>query len=489
MIRLLNKLRTKIVRNFALFPLLGARGLFCLLFFTIQINAQESLNTYMEIAAKQNPEVKASFNQYLAALEKVPQVGSMPDLQASAGFFLHPMALLDGNQVANIELMQMFPWFGTLSASRSEAALMAKAKYEVFNATKADVFFQVKVSWYQLIKIEKEIALVTENIELMKSLEKMALIKFQSPTSEVASSKMASTNASMKTVSEGSMSSMGVNQNQPLANQTNNSSAPAEGMNSSMSSPKSGLQDVLRVKIEILEQENRLEQLKDQRSTEQANFNAILNRDLNSSVEINNELSMDLLPFDKNTVADSILKNNSMIAMLQNENESFDFMELKAKKMGLPMLGVGLNYMLIQPQPGNTSMMNGNDMIMPMVSVSIPIYRKKYTAMQNEAKFMKAANYQQQLSLKNNLLVQHQQLIQKINDAARRVVLYKEQENLARKATELLLADFSSTGSNYEEVLRMQLQAQNYGFNYIEAIIDNNTAVANMEMLLNSIKY
>jgi outer membrane protein TolC len=399
------------------------------------------------------------------------------------------MQLLGGNQVANIQLMQMFPWFGTLEASKSEAALMAKAKYEVFNATKAEVFFQVKASWYQLMKIDKEIDLVTENIELMKSLEKMVLIKFQSPSSESSSSKMTSSGSTMKSASGGSsMNSMGGNPNQPTVKQTSNNTA-SQGMSSGMSSPKSGLQDVLRVKMEILEQENRLAQLKDQRVTEQVAFNSILNRNLNSSVEINNELSMELLPFDKIIIADSILKNNSMLAMLRNENESYNYMERKAKKMGLPMLGLGLNYMIIQPRAGNTSMMNGNDMVMPMVSVSIPIYRKKYTAMQNEAKFMKAANDQQQVSLKNNLLVQHQQLIQTMDDAGRRVILYKEQENLARKITELLLTDFSSSGSNYEEVLRMQLKVLDYGFKHIEAIVDNNTAVANIEMLLNSIKY
>ena len=38
--------------------------------------------------------------------------------------------------------------------------------------------------------------------------------------------------------------------------------------------------------------------------------------------------------------------------------------------------------------------MNGKDMIMPMVTVTLPIYRKKYKAMQTEADFLKSANSQ-----------------------------------------------------------------------------------------------
>ena len=50
-------------------------------------------------------------------------------------------------------------------------------------------------------------------------------------------------------------------------------------------------------------------------------------------------------------------------------------------------LGLGLNYSLINKNEMSTSAMNGKDMIMPMVTVTLPIYRKKYNAMQTEADF------------------------------------------------------------------------------------------------------
>ncbi|MBK6285641.1 MAG: TolC family protein [Draconibacterium sp.] len=144
------------------------------------------LNGFLEVAAENNPDLKVAFNQYLASLEKVPQVGTLPDPQASFGFFIKPMAILGGSQVGNIQVMQMFPWFGTLKLAKDEASEMAKAKYEVFNAAKADLFYQVKYNWYQIMKIDREITLVKENLELLESLEKLMLVKFQSPvTGEV----------------------------------------------------------------------------------------------------------------------------------------------------------------------------------------------------------------------------------------------------------------------------------------------------------------
>ena len=70
--------------------------------------SQDSLMNYLEIAAKNNPSVQQKFTEYQAALQKVPQVGSLPDPELNVGVFLSPMELVSGKQVADIRLMQMF---------------------------------------------------------------------------------------------------------------------------------------------------------------------------------------------------------------------------------------------------------------------------------------------------------------------------------------------------------------------------------------------
>ena len=447
------------------------------------------LDNFLEIAAENNPELKVAFNQYLASLEKVPQVGTLPDPQASFGFFIKPMAIVAGNQVGNIQVMQMFPWFGTLKLAKNEASEMAKAKYEVFNAAKADLFYQVKSNWYQIMKIDREITLVKENLELLESLEKLVLVKFQSPVT--GGSSAGSTNSGgMNSTSGGNMNASGSGMSGMNSTQPGTASAagnmPATSMSPGMGTKETGLQDVLRVKMEILELQNKLALLGDQRKTAEIAFNSLLNRDKNISVKINDSLEIEPLPAGKLAIADSILANNPMLAMLESEISSYEMMEQKAKKMGLPMVGVGLNYMINQKRDGNTFMMNGNDMVMPMFSVSIPIYRRKYDAMQKEAQLMQEAGKQQTVSLQNNLQVQYRSFVQNLDDAERRVSLYNQQEELARKTTDLLLAGFATTGTDYEEVLRMQYKVLDYGFKRVEAITDYNTSVAMAEKLMNS---
>ncbi len=452
-----------------------------------------SLDSSLALAAKNNPQVKAAYTRYLAALEKVPQVGSLPDPEASFGFFLKPMELLAGNQVSDIRVMQMFPWFGTLKIAKDEATEMAKARFELFNAEKADLFFRVKSNWYAMVKISNGIALTSENIELLESLEKIVLIKFQEAgtgggmnnSGQMNSGTMPMNPMNSNSTGSGGMPGMGGNATlaKPLA-----SLSPPMSSGSAMGSGGTGLQDVLRVKMEILDQKNKLALLNDQLLSAKTEFNALLNREVNTDFTVEKQLEAVLLPAEKLAIADSILLNNPMLAMLAREDKSYELMGEKAKKMGHPMVGAGLNYMLIQKRNGNTSMMNGKDMIMPMVSVSIPIYRKKYDAMQKDAQLMQESLQFEAEALKNDLRVQYRSFFQALTDAERRIKLNLEQQELARKTTGLLLAGFSNTGTGYEEVLRMQYRVLDYGFKYIEAVTDYNTSVALAEKLMNAVK-
>ncbi|KAF0237649.1 MAG: outer membrane [Prolixibacteraceae bacterium] len=447
------------------------------------------LDDYLEIAAQNNPGVKASFNQYLAALEKVPQVGSLPEPQAALGFYLKPMELVSGNQIGNISVMQMFPWFGTLKLAEDEASLMAKAQFELFQENKAGLFYIVKSSWYQMVKYKHAIALLKQNIVLLESIEKLTLVKFQSSS---GSSSGASSSSGMQGTPSipGNPGGMGGMNNQPAAPGqpqpvSNMSSASSAGM-----APKpTGLADVLQVRMEILDQKNQLSLLTEKLKTEETNFKSLLNRDQDRNIEIPDSLEMDSLSVPELAIADSILRNNPMLAMFEAEKQSYSAMEEKARKMGLPMVGVGLNYMVIKEQAGNPSMMNGKDMVMPMLNFSIPIYRKKYTAMQNEAKYLQELTLQESVEMKNMLLVQYRQFVQDYNDATRRVELYREQTDLANRTANLLLADFISTGTDFEEILRIQYKVLEYGLKRIEAVADYNTAVAKAEKLMNTVIY
>jgi outer membrane protein TolC len=117
---------------------------------------------------------------------------------------------------------------------------------------------------------------------------------------------------------------------------------------------------------------------------------------------------------------------------------------------------------------------------MPMITATLPIYRKKYIAQQREAGFFRDAAGESAANAKNELTVSFQESVEQLKDAERRVELNKRQASLAEKTVTLLTSSFSTAGTDFEEILRMQQQLLDYQYKHIEAMVDRNTAIARL---------
>jgi outer membrane protein TolC len=185
-------------------------------------------------------------------------------------------------------------------------------------------------------------------------------------------------------------------------------------------------------------------------------------------------------------VSDSMLANNPMLGMLDYEKQSIEAREKMVTRMGYPMVGLGLNYSLISRSATamGTPDMNGKDMIMPMVTVTLPVYRKKYNAMKNEAELMKTATSQNYQATSNSLQAEYYQAVQLYKDAQRRIRLYDNQYQLASKSLDLMLKSFSVSSSALTDVLRIRQQTLDYELKQVEAAADLNTSIAWLKRLM-----
>jgi outer membrane protein TolC len=236
--------------------------------------------------------------------------------------------------------------------------------------------------------------------------------------------------------------------------------------------------------MEIGELENSISLLKNQQQTVAARFNSYLNRKPQSPVQLTEKLTADSLGISVQSVSDSMLQHSPMLSMLQYEQQSLDARMEMVTKMGYPMVGLGVNYSLIGKNPMSTNEMNGGDMVMPMVTVTLPIYRKKYKAMQEEVKLQKTATELGYQATANALQTEYCEAIQLFQDAQRRVRLYQNQADLANKSLNILMKSFSASGSGLTDLLRIQQQMLDYETRQIEAITDNNTAIAWLKRLM-----
>jgi outer membrane protein TolC len=251
------------------------------------------------------------------------------------------------------------------------------------------------------------------------------------------------------------------------------------------SSGPSGLADIYRIQMERGELENNIAFLKSRERTMNAVFNSFLNRLPLSAISTIDTLTADSLDLSLITISDNFFTKNPMLSMLEFEKQSFEARKNMVTAMGYPMVGLGLNYSLIYRSEMSSSSMNGRDMIMPMVTVTLPIYRKKYNAMKTEAELLKTGSLQNYQAVVNALNTEYYQAIQQYQDALRRVKLYKNQYQLASNTLNLVLKSYSASSADLSDVLRVRQQILDYGLKQIEAVADFNTAIAWLKRLGN----
>ena len=377
--------------------------LIAMLFYS-SLSFAQTLEDYYKIAAENNPGLQAMYKEYEAALQKVPQVSTLPDPTFSFGYFISPVETRVGPQQAKFSLTQMFPWFGTLKAQGDAAALMAEAKFQNFIDARNKLFLQVASAYYPLYELKDWIRIEQENISILESYKTIANQKFKNG--------------------------------------------------------KGSMVDVLRVDIMLKDAQTNLSILRDKEKPLLTSFNKLLNRPETDLVPINDSLKAETLA--ENFRKDSLIAANPKLKALDLKFQSVEAAELAAQKQGLPKLGVGLDYVMVGERVDVSIPDNGKNVFMPMVSVSIPIFRAKYRASVKEAQLMQESYTLQKQEVANSLISEYETAWFQVQQQLQLLSLYDEQIQTTQQSLNLLFTSYGNSGKEFEEVLRMQQQLLKY---------------------------
>ena len=392
--------------------------------FSTLANAQ-SLDDYFKIAAENNPGLEAKYKSFEAAMQKVTQVSSLPDPNLSFGYFVSPVETRVGPQRARFSLTQMFPWFGTLKAQEDAATLMAEAKYQEFLDARNKLYYKVSASYYPLYKLQKLISIEEENQRILSSYKEIATIQFQND--------------------------------------------------------KGSMVDVLRVDIMLKDATTNLAILGQKKKPLEIRFNKLLNRSDDDKVVVQDSLFTFNLP--ANYRKDSLFSSNPLLDELELKIEASKASEQAVLKQGLPKLGVGLDYVIVGQRTDMSVPDNGKDVFMPMVSVSLPIFRGKYKAAQKEAQLMQEAYALQREDVSNRLTSSYEMIWFEIQKKLELVQLYEDQIQESEQSLSLLFSAYSNSGKDFEEVLRMQQQILKYQKMKVTALSEYNIAIAEIDYI------
>jgi outer membrane protein TolC len=405
-----------------------------LLLIYLPIVSQHQVDPYLEIAANHNPELKASFNDFMASLELAPQARGLDDPRITFGYFIQPVETRVGAQRASIGLNQTFPWFGTLKAKENLACQMIEARYAEFLDTKLKLYRDVRVAYNELYFLHQAIRLTANNLQVLNSFKELARVNFESG--------------------------------------------------------KTGFVSVLRVEMEEQELRTKLDYLKDSQKSAETIFENLLNTRLEKDITFPDSLALVLLDYPQQSLVDSLLQNNLQLQELKYQALAKEEQVEVARMMSKPSLSVGLNYIFVDERSDLEVPDNGrNAFLFPQVGMSIPIFQKKYQAMQNQAVLNREKLDYQIEHETNQLFSQLELLIRDHVDAQRRLKLNQNLHHLAERSLSLLQTEFTTGQTEFEEVLRMERKLLTYQLELERARVDINNAVYNINYLIGNENY
>ncbi|WP_340152232.1 TolC family protein [uncultured Marivirga sp.] len=392
-------------------------------------NGQDSTNrldSFFKIAVENNPKLQAEYKAYEAALQKLPQASSLPDPNLSIGYFVSPVETRVGPQLARFSLTQMFPWFGTLKAQKNVVALEAEARFQSFLDTRNKLYWEVAAKYYPIYELQKLKQIEHENIEILKSYKSLAEGKFSS------------SNASMV--------------------------------------------DVLRVDIMIDDAKTNLEILKQKEKS----LATALQNVLNAEVVIKIPDTLNAIDFQPSMVKDSLFDQHPLMQSLEYKLQSAKANEKLASKQGLPKIGLGLDYVIVGERQDMGLADNGKDVFMPMVSVSLPIFRKKYNAQKKEAQLLQESYSLLKQNVKNQLDTEYESTVFEIEEQLELLNLYERQIKKTESTLEIIWKTYANSGADFEEVLRIQQQFLKYRRLKANAESEFNISMQKYEYLISN---
>ena len=393
-------------------------------------NKEDSLAVYIAEAIRNNPALKSEYQAYQAQMANAQGTGVLSDPQLSVGLFPQAMHHVNGKQLATITIIQMFPWFGTLKAGREQMEYKAQEAYQKFREKSLSTAFNVEKQWYSILATQEKVKAVKQKRALLNDIKKVAIYLYKNYTA---------------------------------------------GRDTKMS-------DQLRLDAEEERLKEQTESLETQLTLQKQQFNIMMHRQPNAALSLPDSIPLRQMPTFNWT---EIERNNPKLAQYSAIQKAFKSQEEQTRAKGMPMLGVGLQYMLNgkvdMPMMPN---MNGKDMVMPMVSVTIPIYRKKITSAIHSAQLMErsaAYNYQSQLDALQSTYLS---IEQRADDIKRKLKLYESEVSLLNRTLELMQKEYATGATSLTDILQTTRESIDYDLLKAEANAQYNTITAEAIQLI-----
>jgi len=385
----------------------------------------QPINQLVQEAINNNLELKVIEQEYLTALERAPQVSQRPDPEIGVGVFPLPIETRLGPQIMRVGATQMLPWKGVLDSKKDLELAKAKTLYERVGVRSLELVYQIKKAWYQLYELEQSQRIIERNLLLLESLDRLALAKVESGKATAA--------------------------------------------------------DVLSVQLKTEELKQEILLLEKEKSNPTTVINQLLNRALDIPIDVKDNLSFAQLPFYKDSLVAAITGNHPLIRFYELQQEVAQQAVAVSKLSDKPMIGVGLDYMMVNKRDGTNIPRNGRDIIQVRASVNIPLNKAKYEAKEREEAIRIATLEAKKEDAVSQFLALIEQAYTDYEMAQLRMTLYEQQIKITQSAITMLESNYSATGRDFDKLLRLEMELIEYDLKILKAIVQSHLAKSLIE--------
>ncbi|MBT3192550.1 MAG: TolC family protein [Verrucomicrobia bacterium] len=395
----------------------------------VELDSESPPEDYLRHAALNNSGLKAAFNRWKAAVERIPQAKSLPDPRFNYTYYMEEVETRVGPQRQKFGIVQMFPWFGKLRLKGDAMAEAAAAAQQEYEKTKLALFRSVKTAYYEYWYLAQAIAVTKEHISLVGNIEGVARTRFK--TGAAANS------------------------------------------------------SVVQAQVELGKLDDRLRSLEALRRPIVAKLNAALSRSTHLPLPWPHSIPDVAASFTDEEAMQWLAASSPELRRLDHLVLKEEAGNKLAKRDYYPDISLGIDYVDTDDALTAGTPDSGKDPVMAMVSVNVPIWFGKYRAAERESHLRMSAAQQEREDSGKRLEAELELALYHFRNAERKIDLYGD--TLVPKAQQSLSVaqqGFQAGKTGFISLIDAQRILLEFQLAEHRARADRGQRLADVEMLI-----
>lgn len=392
-----------------------------------ELPAEPLLEDYIALGLINSPDLRAAYERYRAAVERVILAKSLPDPRIMISQAGEEVQTRTGPQENQLALSQTIPWLGKLHHKKEAAQGEADALWSLFEARKLAVERDIKIEYFEYAYLSKATLLTEENLKLLKKVEPVVQDKVKSGGS---------------------------------------------------------LNQLLRLQVEIGRLEDHLNSLQRQRPIISVRLNVLINRERKELLPWPDLAEVDFHPRIEVNYGGKIEEKNPELQSIHERIHAQENRKRVADLQRFPDMTVGFNYINTGTALNSETLGSGEDPWAVTFSFNVPLWWAKNRAAQNEAlsekRFLESAIIHKQNQIESDFTA----FLQRSIEARDRAEIFSESLlPTARQAIAVTEMAYQSGQASILDYIDSQRTLLELETTFWRAVADCHQNLARMEAL------